>query len=160
MLEFANWLAGTGLSQFIQRELWAIPALQSVHIMAIAAVVSSALFINLRLLGAADRSHKLMDTGRRFLPWIWGGLIVLATTGVLLVVGEPKRELMSVPFWIKMALVAVGAGATFWFQTTLKTRQELWEADRSFALVRLYAFGTLLVWVGVITAGRLIAYVY
>lgn len=160
MLEFADWLAGTGLSQFIQQQLWAIPALQSVHIMAIAAVVSSALFINLRLLGVADNSHRLIETGRRFLPWIWGGLIVLAATGLLLIIGEPERELMSVPFWIKMVLVAIGTGVTYWFQTTLRTQQEMWEADGSVGRVRLYAFGTLLVWAGVITAGRLIAYIY
>jgi hypothetical protein len=160
VLEFADWLAGTWLSLFIQRELWAIPALQSVHIMAIAAVVSSALFINLKLLGIADRSHRLMETGGRFLPWIWGGLIILATTGLLLVIGEPKRELMSVPFWIKMVLVAIGAGTTLWFQTTLRAHQEILDAGGVVRGVRLYAFGTLLIWVCVITAGRLIAYVY
>ena len=160
MLEFANWIAETGLSRLIRSELWLIPALQSIHILAIAAVVSSALFINLRLLGKADRGHELAATARRFLPWIWVALGVLAVTGLLLIIGEPKRELTSAPFWIKMALIVVGALATAWFQSTLHSGRIAWETPASRGAVRLYAFGTLAVWVGVISAGRLIAYIY
>jgi hypothetical protein len=156
--DFAIWLSETPASQFIQQELWVIPALQSIHIMAIAAVVSSALFINLRLLGLADRSHAIADTSRRFLPWIWYGLLMLLLTGLALIVGEPERELLSAPFWIKMLLVLIGTSVTFWFQSTLSTGEQSWALRQ--APVRLYAFGTLLVWAGVITAGRLIAYIY
>ncbi len=159
MLEFANWLADTELSRYIREQLWVIPALQSVHILAIAAVVSSALFINLRLMYLADRSHELTQTASRFMPWVWTGLVVLLVTGLLLIVGEPRRELMSTPFWIKMALVALGTAVTIWFQSTLRDRHEMWTARVSMVPVRIYAFGTLLVWAGVITAGRLIAYV-
>lgn len=160
MLEFASWLSQTGLSRFIQQRLWVIPALQSVHIMAIAAVLSSTLFVNLRLLGKVDRSHALALTALRFMPWVWTGLAVLLATGVLLVIGEPRRELLSAPFWIKMALILVGASASLWFQSTLRADPDSWKIANAGAKVRLYALGTFLVWCGVITAGRLIAYVY
>lgn len=160
MLEFATWLSGTELSRFIARELWVIPSLQSVHILAIAALFSSSLFINLRLVGRADVGHAVAATTSRFLPWIWIAFVVLATTGLLLVIGEPKRELVSAPFWIKMGLIVVGLAATLWFQRTVSNDPDRWDRPERAGIARFYALGTLIVWIGVITAGRLIAYVY
>lgn len=160
MLEFATWLSDTGISQFIRQELWAIPSLQSVHILAIAALFSSSLFINLRLVGRADAGQTLATTLSRFMPWIWIGFVVLAATGLLLVIGEPERELISAPFWIKMTLIVVGLSATFWLRQAVAHDPAHFDLPENGGKARLYAFGTLLVWIGVITAGRLIAYVY
>lgn len=160
MLEFANWLGTTGISQYIRQELWAIPSLQSIHILAIAALFSSSLFINLRLIGKADAGQTLATTMRRFMPWIWVGFAVLAATGVLLVIGEPERELVSAPFWIKMVLIVVGLSATLWLRQSVARDGERWDRPENAGRARLYAFATLVVWIGVITAGRLIAYVY
>lgn len=160
MLEFATWLSTTGLSRFIARELWVIPSLQTVHIMAIAALFSSSLFVNLRLIGRADVGHSITATLSRFMPWVWIAFVILAITGVLLVIGEPKRELISGPFWIKMGLIVVGLAATLWLQRTVAEDPDRWDQPETAGQARLYAFGTLLVWLGVITAGRLIAYVY
>ena len=59
-----------------------------------------------------------------------------------------------------MTLIAIGALTTLWFQSTLRRQAPTYEPVNSAASIRLYAFGTLLVWASVITAGRLIAYVY
>lgn len=160
MLEFAAWLSETGLSRFIQHELWVIPSLQSVHILAIAALFSSMLFINLRLIGKADAGQTLAATTSRFMPWIWIGFAVLAVTGILLVVGEPRRELVSAPFWIKMGLILVGLTATLWLARSVARDPDRWDRPEEAGRARLYALCTLIVWIGVITAGRLIAYVY
>ena len=160
MIDFATWLSGTSLSLSIQNELWVIPTLQSIHIIAIAAVVSSVLFINLRLLRVADRNHSVLETVQRFLPWLWTGLIILFLTGATLVVGEPLRELSSVPFWIKMALIVCGIILTTWFQRSLSTEYAAWDAGRSSGRIRMFAIANLVIWVAIIVAGRLIAYVY
>ena len=160
MLEFSSWLGDTGLSRFIQQELWVIPTLQCIHILAIATLFSSTLFVNLRLIGRADIGHALTATLSRFMPWVWTGFVVLAITGALLVVGEPRRELTSAPFWIKMVLVALGLAATLWLNQTVARDPDRWDRPEEAPKARLYAFGTLIVWAGVITAGRLIAYVY
>jgi hypothetical protein len=160
MPEFATWLSGTSLSELIRQESWIIPSLQSIHILAIAALFSSALIINLRLIGKADAGQALTATLARFVPWIWTAFLVLAATGAFLVIGEPKRELTSAPFWIKMSLIVVGLAATLWLQRSVSRNPAEWDRPENAGRARLYAFGTLLVWVGVITAGRLIAYVY
>ena len=72
-------------------------------------VMGSVLMIDLRILGWAGMDQTLRQTTSRFGPWLTGSLWLLLATGILMVVGEPVRELVTFSFWLKMALVAVGA---------------------------------------------------
>jgi hypothetical protein len=76
-----------------------------------------------------------------------------------MVVGEPVRELVSLSFWLKMALVAAGAGIAALFQRALRRNGQSWpdSAARSGSLKAL-AVVTFLAWTCVIVLGRLIAY--
>ena len=110
MRDFALWLATTSPSVFIQEHnAWTIPAIQSIHIAGIALVMGSVLMIDLRILGLTWTDQTLQQTTRRFGPWLTGSLWLLLATGLLMIVGEPVRELVTFSFWLKMALVAAGA---------------------------------------------------
>ncbi|MBK1796168.1 hypothetical protein JHL21_16895 [Devosia sp. WQ 349] len=160
MLQFATWLGETAISRYIQREFWVIPTIQSLHILAIASLVSSQLFINLRLLGRAGVDAPLSAIADRYLPWFWGAALVLALSGTLLIVGEPKRELLSAPFWIKMALIPLGLLATVWFGKALLHPDLSSPASTLKTRSIIYSLATTVIWISVMTAGRLIAYVY
>jgi putative copper export protein len=152
MHEFAQWLAQTQASLTIQTHLWIIPLIQSIHIVAIGIVVAAVFMVDLRILGWAGRDQTLRQTARRFAPWLWSALVVLLITGVLMVVGEPVRELMSFSFWLKMSLLAVGIAFAVVFQIQLKRDLKESPTTKSLAIV------TLLVWCSIIILGRLIAY--
>ncbi|PYS53370.1 MAG: hypothetical protein DMG13_12980, partial [Acidobacteria bacterium] len=92
---FAEWLSQTSLSILIQtHNAWVIPTIQSIHIVAVGIVLSSVLMIDLRILGWAGHDQTLRETTNRFGPWLSWALLVLLTTGVLMVIGEPVRELV------------------------------------------------------------------
>lgn len=155
MREFAEWLASTATSAYINENYsWFIPAVQSIHIVGIAMVVGSVLMINLRILGLAGADQTLRQTSDRFGPWLKGSLILLLASGALLIVGEPVRELITFSFWAKMALVAVGAVIAGYLHGELRKSESA--ADRG--SVRTLAIVALLIWVCVILLGRLIAY--
>jgi len=157
--QFALWLASTPPSVFIQEHnAWAIPAIQSVHIVGIALVMGSVLMIDLRILGLAWTDHTLHQTTNRFGPWLTGSLWLLLVTGLLMVVGEPVRELVSFSFWLKMALVALGAAVAISFQRALRRHETHWEHKAGQPSIKLLAIVTFFVWIGVIFLGRLIAY--
>jgi hypothetical protein len=159
MTEFAAWLAGTALSNTIAANLWVIPLVQSIHILAIAVVFVSLLVVVLRIWGWAGRDQSLTATTDRFVPVIWGAFALLVLTGLLMVLGEPARELISFSFWAKMALLAIGLLAVIGFQRHLSRHRAAWESTLSAQpLTRLLAGLTLLVWAGVIVMGRLIAW--
>ena len=78
---FCNWLASTSVSHVIQTTKWIIPTLQTIHILAIAALFSSAILFDLRLWGVVERDLPLKDIARRFFPVIWFALPVLLISG-------------------------------------------------------------------------------
>jgi hypothetical protein len=157
---FAEWLSTTFPSVVIQRhEAWMIPAIQSLHITGIGLAVGSALMITLRLLGWVGTDQTLLANQRRFGPWLTGALYLLLISGLLLIVAEPVRELVTFSFWLKMSCVAAMVLIFWTFQKSVRVQGERWEqtlAQRP--AVRLAAVLTFVLWGCIIVLGRLIAY--
>jgi uncharacterized membrane protein len=156
---FAEWLSNTPFSNTLQVNLWVIPVVQCIHILAFTVVIGSAFMIDLRILEIAGRSQTMTATARRFIPWLWCGVVVALVTGVLMIVGEPVRELVNPAFWTKMALLAVSLAAAGAFQATLNRRMAFWEETSPLRkTTRVLAVISLLIWMGILVLGRLIAY--
>jgi hypothetical protein len=157
--EFSGWLAGTSLSHTIQTTGWVIPTLQTIHILSVAVVFSSAVLVDLRLWRLLNRDVPLPEITRRFLPTIWPVLVVLLITGGLLIIGEPRRSLLNSTFYIKMALLAVAILLTAWLQWSVSSSPNVWDKDRGRRMAgQLAASVSILVWCGILFAGRWIAY--
>jgi hypothetical protein len=157
--DLSKWLAATSLSHTIRTTNWIIPTLQTIHILCVAALFSSAVLVDLRIWRLTQRDVPLSDVGRRFLPLIWPVVIVLLLTGSLLIVGEPRRSLLNDTFYIKMALLAFALVLTGLLQWSLTSAPGFWERDIGRRIVgRLAAVASVLAWSGIIFAGRFIAY--
>jgi hypothetical protein len=156
--EFSSWLAQTPPSQFIQGNFWIIPTVQSIHILAICAVISSALLINLRLVGLVGGGDPVASFARRYLPWIWTALVVLLLTGLILIVAEPDRTLGNVIFWSKMALVAAGLLLGLVFAMPIRRNPAFWDGAGHDVQGKVLGAVSLAVWIAVICCGRWIAY--
>src|ERR1700732_4244327 len=160
MKQFAEWLSTTFLSVFIQNHNgWVIPTIQSIHIVGIAVILGSVFMIDLRILGWAGMDQTLRQTTSRFSPWLTAGLCLQLATGLLMVIGEPVRELVTFSFWLKMFLVAVSTVIAAIFQISLRKHEPRWERTllhrRS---IKWLAMLTFLIWACIIILGRLIAY--
>ena len=156
---FCAWLAATPLSQTIQTTEWVVPAVQTVHIIAVAAVMSSVLMIDLRLIGLGSRDQPIAAVAARFLPFIWWPLPVLLLSGATLIIAEPARSLQNPVFLLKMTLLAVAAAITLLCQLPLRKDATFWEQSAARrGLARLIALLSLPLWVAIVFAGRWIAY--
>jgi hypothetical protein len=159
LVELSLWITETRLSLMIQNNFWAIPIIQTVHILAIAATFGSVLMMNLRILGLAGSGRTMTQTVRRYLPWIWWGLLLLVITGILMIIGEPVRELINPIFWIKMVLVVSGVLLSLWFQRAVHRNMAEWEASSGGRrAIRAGAATLILLWCTIMVAGRWIAY--
>jgi uncharacterized membrane protein len=159
--EFIDWLGATPASLVIQKVFWIIPTVQTVHILAISVVLASMAMFDLRLLGLAGKRNSIASLSRRFMPWLWGALMVLAASGCILIVGEPKRALGNVFFELKMCMLATAIVVTLGFQAVLKRDLASGSADlvpAHFAVAKITGLLSLALWVGIAVAGRLIAY--
>lgn len=160
MKEFAEWLSTTGPSVFIKtNQVWMIPSIQTVHILGIGIVVGSVFLICGRVLGFAGMDQTMRQVNRRFIPWFHAALWVLLASGLLLIVGEPARELITFSFWVKMTLLAVGLVIAIAFTRTVRAHETAWdEALTKRPAVKAMAVVTLVIWTCIIVCGRLIAY--
>jgi hypothetical protein len=159
MLSFAQWLEQTPVSVTIKSVEWVIPLVQSIHILTIGAVFVSLLMIALRVLGWMRMDQAFGVVMERFSPWISSGLFILAVTGITLVIGEPIRELMSLSFWLKMGLLAVGVTSAIAFKRSLEPAVIGGGAEPAFTMTaKSAALATVLLWLAIIFLGRAIAY--
>lgn len=154
---FCDWLQGTCFSVGLQTRTWVVPALQSVHIVAIAALIGASLAYSLHVLGLSARDQPTANVAARHLPIVWGALPILLASGALLIVAEPARSLLNPVFAIKMVLLLFASGLTLYPQLSARRDPSFWEARTR--LLKGLAGSTLGLWVAVIVAGRFIAYV-
>jgi hypothetical protein len=157
---FCEHLSATPLSQALQTTEWIIPAVQTVHILAVGAVISSILMLDLRLVGLHARRQPVAAVAARFLPFVWYSLPILLVTGATLIVAEPSRALQNPVFILKMGLLLLAAGVTLACQAPLRRDERFWEhSPARRRLAALIGYSSLPLWIGIVFAGRWIAYV-
>ena len=153
-----------GLAESALREqvIWALfnvpglpPVVQAIHIFAVAIVMGTVVFLNLRILGIAVPSQVPAEMANRLLPWLWWMLPVLLMTGSVFVVARPGRYFLNLIFGIKMTALAAA------LVLALGVRFGHWLEDReSFGWpLKVQALVSTALWVLVMLAGRWIAYV-
>lgn len=155
---FAQWLQSTPVSVTIQSVEWIIPTVQSIHIVTIAVVFVALLIIALRVIGWMRTDQPFGAVIGRFAPWVRRGLMVLALTGLTMIVGEPVRELMSLSFWLKMGLLALGVVSALRFSRSMRPLAALGQEPQFSSAARSAAVLTVLLWLAIIFLGRAIAY--
>jgi hypothetical protein len=90
---------------------------------------------------------------------MWWSLIPLLLTGLLQLIAEPARELGNTAFWLKMGMLVCVLALNVWFGRAVRARAAIWDSAVTRPVsARLYAVASLLLWVGIILCGRLIAY--
>ncbi|HEY6256543.1 MAG TPA: hypothetical protein VIY51_12195 [Xanthobacteraceae bacterium] len=154
MLDLATWLTSLPIGRALRQLNWLVPWLQVVHILANGIILGAVVMMGMRVWGIS-RSQATIAMARRFQPWIWGGLVVLTVSGILLIFYTPRRALADLAFQVKMWTMAAAIAATVALLFAMRPGGEAPEADPSHhKLASLLATLTLVLWVGVTLAGR------
>ena len=159
LVEFSLRVSDWPFALWLQSHFYAIPAFQTVHILAIAILFASTLMLSLRVLGINGRDQSLADSLRRYRPWIWSAVLALVASGIVLLISEPVRNMINAIFWMKMILLAVAVVFSLAFQHSIRARIATWDASPAGHLsLRINAVAILLLWCAVMAGGRWIAY--
>lgn len=124
--------------------------MQTIHLLGISVVMGTAVLINLRVLGLALRGQSTEDLIRRLAPWTWGALPFLALSGLVFIVAQPYRYFDNPIFRLKFALMVPAIATTLAFHR---------RPDARGGLAIVLGALSLCLWIGVVLAGRWIAYV-
>jgi uncharacterized membrane protein len=154
------WLEKTPLSAAIQDIGWVIPISQTVHILALAVVLSSIVFLDVRLLGLGSRRVAVLALAKHFLPPVWIAVALMAFTGAVLIIGEPARSLLNPVFQIKMLLLVCALAVTLFVQLRIAANPLAWGdgAGAPAWPARILAAISLVIWLCIAVCGRFIAY--
>ncbi len=147
------------VAALVRDSVWAYPALETVHIIGLALVFGSILAYDLRILGW-DRDLPVSRLGAKLLPWVWAGFALNLVSGALLFASDAAEFAANTSFRAKMVLLVLAALNAFWFQARVARSLAAWDAGvMPPAAARIAAGLSIVLWIGVITAGRLMAYV-
>jgi hypothetical protein len=163
LADFARWLTASPINALAVDLLRQVPGLppivQTVHILGVSAIMGSSVVIDLRVIGLALPSQNPTELVRRLMPWTWGALPLLAASGLLFVCARPGRYFANPVFGIKFALLVPAVVLTGIFQWGTTRDPGFWERTSGRrALAGALAACSLLLWIGVVMAGRWIAY--
>lgn len=157
--QICHWIDQTTLSQSIQAAGWVVPTVQTIHILAIAVVASSALMLDLRLIGVFWSNRPMQAVTSRFLPMVWWPLLILLATGIIMITAEPARSLKNPAFQLKMLLLIAALIVTSLFQFLHRRDAAFGESNSNTRTTSVaIAVASILLWSSIIFAGRWIAY--
>jgi hypothetical protein len=139
------------LAEAIRSSAWAFPLLEIIHIAAFAAMIGTVLTVELRTLGV-QRALPLRELGRLGVKIALVAFAVIVTSGSLLLLSDLQGYLANRAFTVKLGLITLAAINMVVFHL----RDSLARPD---AIARVQAIVSLVLWLGVISAGRLIAYI-
>lgn len=158
--QFCDWLSRTNVSVAFQSANWFVPVVQTVHIIAIAILLTSVYVVSFRLIGLTRGAQALATLTAKLTPWIWTALCVLLVSGTLLTITEPARELLNWAFRVKMLMVLALAGMLWVVQLRMRRNPEYWtESPARRHAARAIGIVSVIVGASIVTAGRWIAYV-
>lgn len=134
----------------LNSHVWAYPALEVVHIVAIGLLLGNLVLLELRVFGMGA-ALPVKPLARLSLGLAATGFLMAATSGLLMFASQPEELLANRIFTLKMLLLMVAACNAGLFHA----RDSLSKMD---TLARVYMVISTVLWLSVVTCGRWIAY--
>jgi hypothetical protein len=152
------WLQSSTLSATIRESAWLYPAVETLHIIGFVLLVGAAAMFDLRLLGVSPRL-PVDEAARHLLPWARGAFLIVVPTGLLLFVSDATALWANTALRVKLVLIGVALVNAYTFHRWSFRSVGGWnQGAPTPARAKIAAIISLASWVGVISSGRLIAY--
>ena len=144
----------------MRESLWLFPVIETVHLLGMAALVGTITVFDLRLLGWAMRRERVSELARRLLPWAWLAFLVQAVTGITLFLSEAAKVYANPAFRLKMVLILLAGLHALIFHKIVYRNVATWDDGEVLPIgAKVSGLVSLLLWVGIIAAGRFIGFV-
>ena len=159
VLSVCEWLQALPWASGIKHSAWQFPVVESVHSLALSAMLWPAAILDLRLLGVMMPRKPVSQVAAQFLPWVWTGFTIMILSGVLLFAAEAVKCYNSPFFRVKVILLAVAGLNALLFHKTVFQTVDKWDQDASTPFrAKLAGASSLAIWIGVVAMGRALAY--
>ena len=158
LLEWCQWLQNSSLGTSIRESGYTYPLIEGTHVLGLALSVGTIMWFDLRLLGLAMRRDAVSKVFAQVQPWMLAGFAIMFTTGALLFTARAEDAYNSTYFRIKAGLLVLGAVNVLVFHATVDRQRAAWDVGRPPFRARMAGLISLVLWFGIIAAGRIMAY--
>jgi len=155
--DWLAWLQLSALAAGVRDSTWLYPTAEILHIVAFVVAIGCLLVLDFRLIGLGRRIAFDQAAGA-LLPWAIGAFCMTIPTGILLLLPEATSIARNPAFLAKMALMLLAGANASAFHLGPWRGRERWLAGAPPLSARLSGAISILLWIGVIASGRLIAY--
>jgi hypothetical protein len=160
IMAFCKWLEETPVGASVRESLWLFPIIETVHLLGMAALVGTISAFDLRLLGWALRGTRVSELAKRLIPWAWAGFAVQVITGGMLFSSEATKMYGNPAFRVKMLLIFLAGLHALIFHFAVRRNVAAWDDSRRLPLgAKVAGAVSILIWAGVVAAGRFIGFV-
>lgn len=150
LLTAAAWLDATGIGPWVRGFANAYPWTNVVHVLGVAALLGAVGVMDLRLAGLW-RVLPVEPLVRAMTPVAIGAFAVMVVSGILLFASDGPALARSSLFQVKLALIAIAA-------TNAAAFRWRWRRAHVGKTAQVLAVLSLILWVAIVVAGRMIAY--
>jgi hypothetical protein len=149
-------LQESALGHLMRSSTMLYPAAEILHIIGFVLLVGSILALDLRLLGLG-RMVAIQPLAHLLLPLSRFGFVIAIAMGFLLFSADAAHVVRNPAFQAKLLLIAAALVNVVIAHVGPWRRMLLWRGEAP-GSAKATAFASLLLWLGALTAGRLIAY--
>src|SRR4051794_20986689 len=159
LLGICEWLESTRLASVIQESAYGFPTVVALHLLGLTLSVGTLLWVDLRLLGVALLNLRVSEVYRGLAPWFLAGFTIMLVTGATLFTAFATLAYGNSFFRVKMAAIALaGANAALLLFVTQRPAA-VWDgAARPPIGARAAGLLSIVLWVAVMLAGRMMSY--
>jgi len=159
LYSICEWLQNTGWGTGIRESTWVFPIIETTHVLGLALSVGTVAILDLRLLGLGLKRESVSQVMGQILPWSLSGFAIMFATGILLFWSQAVKAYDSVFFRIKILLLFFTLINALVFQFTVYRSMAEWDRAPVTPLrARLAGAVSIALWIGIIAAGRTMAY--
>lgn len=156
LLPFFEWHYESWLGLTISGSVWLFPAIETLHILAMAIMLAGIFVINLRLMGIGMGKFPVALLSKTLNPYINWGLILMILSGYGMFASEAEKAFYNDGFKFKMASFGLVMIFHYTLYSSVTKRPD---AERSLALGVMVALTSFVLWFCVGAGGRAIGFV-
>ena len=157
--EICQWLESSMVGTMVRESTWGFPIVVAIHILGLTVSVGVIIWFDLRLLGASMSRCRVSEVYRRLAPWALTGFAAMFTSGGVLLSGFATAASMNLYFQIKLvALLLAGLNILVYHLHTERRIAQWDEARRPVLAARMAGLISIVLWITVIMAGRMMSY--
>jgi hypothetical protein len=159
LLQICEWLESTRLAELVTQSTYGFPIVVAIHLLGLGLSVGTVIWFDLRLLGRVLAPVPVSEVYRRLSPWMAAGFVVMFGSGAVIFVGFATAAYANPYFRLKLVMIAVAGVNALLFHFFTQRRLAGWDAwTQPPASARAAGAISILSWVAVVLAGRMMSY--